>query len=74
MANVMCSDFRPGRLDVICQTTTPHRLAHIERSPAASHGIDDQSIRQGVVVERMSDDRCGNRPRVGNTESPIVPE
>ena len=73
-ANIMCRDFRPDRLDVICQTTTSHRLADVKRCPAAGHRIDDESIGLGVVVEGMSDDRGRNRTRMRNTESPIVPE
>ena len=74
MANVMGTNIGAGWMKVVGQATSSHRLADIERGPAAGHGVNDQGVGEREVVKCVCDDRWRDRPGMGDSKSPVVPE
>src|SRR5439155_3436490 len=70
MADVVGTDLRAGRMEVVGQAATTHRLADVERGPAAGHGVDDQGGGGRVIVEEMRHDGRRDRAGVGDAEGP----
>ncbi len=74
VADVVGTDLWAGWVEVVSQATSSHRLADIERGPAAGHGVDDQGVGERKVVEGMRDDRWRDGTGVGDSEGSVMPE
>ena len=73
-ADVVRTNIRTGRVEVVGEATATHRLADVERGSAAGHRVDDQGVGKRVVVKSMRNDCRRDRTGVGDTEGPVVPE
>src|SRR5206468_6144705 len=71
---VVCYDFGAYRGEIIREAPASHRIADVERGPAAGHRVDDEGAGGGVIVQGVCDDRGRDRARVRDAEGTVVPE
>ncbi len=71
---VELADVGTYRVKIIREAATSHRLADVERRPAAGHRVNDQGAGGREVVERVRHDGRRDRARVGDAEGPVVLE